>query len=476
MSEFLAALYILLLSLISIYGVMGLLTIYLYWRHRKDKPAAPAPPTEWPTVTVQLPIFNEQYVVERLLKTAVNLHYPPHKLHIQLLDDSTDETSPIAARLVREYQQQGVNINIIRRDNRDGYKAGALAATLPHIESDFIAIFDADFAPRPDFLYKTIPHFIDTPRLGMVQTRWEHLNADASALTGAQAIALDKHFGMEQIVRHRADLFPKFNGSGGVWRRQCMIDAGGWHDDTVCEDLCLSTRAILGGWQFRFLADVTAPAELPTSVMAYKSQQARWSKGSMQCLQKYGIEIAKDTRFTPIARLYAILSMSAYVTQPLLLGMLLLQIPLLYLDYHFSAWMLLFTIAGIGQPLLFIMGQQSLHSDWKWRLRHLPAMLLLAIGTAPSNSRAIWQALFGHKHPFIRTPKNGELTPSAAEEGVYRPNFDPIMFIEVFFALYAALGLFLIYWQENIGPVFFLFTCTAAFSYIARLGWRETTH
>ncbi len=469
MSEFLAALYILLISLISIYGVMGLLTIWLYWRHQETLPAHPALPAEWPTVTVQLPIYNEQYVVERLLKTAVSLHYPPDKLHIQLLDDSTDETSAIAARLVAEHQQQGVNISFIHRDNRDGYKAGALAAALPQTESDLIAIFDADFAPRPDFLHQTIPHFVENPQLGMVQTRWEHLNADASALTGAQAIALDKHFGMEQLVRHRADLFPKFNGSGGVWRHACMIDAGGWHDDTVCEDLCLSTRAILDGWQFRFLADVTAPAELPTNVMAYKTQQARWSKGSTQCLRKYGRVIGENGRFSLIARLYAILSMSAYVTQPLLLGMLLLQIPLLYLDYHFSAWMLLFTIAGIGQPLLFIMGQQTLHADWKWRLRHFPAMLLLAIGTAPSNSRAIGQALFGRDHPFVRTPKNGE-----SKGGAYRPRLDWIMLVEIFFALYATLGLFLIFWQKNIGPVFFLFTCFAAFSYIAWLGWRET--
>ena len=471
MSDFLAALYILLLSLISIYGVMGLLTLWLYWRHRQEQfPAPPVAPADWPTVTVQLPIYNEQYVVERLLKTAVSLNYPPDKLHIQLIDDSTDETSAIAARLIADYQQQGVNINFLHRDNRDGYKAGALAAALPQTDSDFIAIFDADFAPRPDFLRQTIPHFLAEPKLGMVQSRWEHLNADFSALTGAQAIALDKHFGMEQVVRHRADLFPKFNGAGGVWRRECMIAVGGWHDDTVCEDLCLSTRAILDGWQFRFLTDVTAPAELPTSVMAYKSQQARWSKGSTQCLRKYGKAIMKNGRFTLIARLYAVLSMSAYITQPLLLGLLLLQIPLLWLNYHFSPYMLLFTFAGLGQPILFIMGQQTLHTDWKRRLRHFPAMLLLAIGTAPSNSRAIWQALFGHDHPFVRTPKRGDGNSTTA----YRPRFDKIFFVEIFFALYAAFGIYLIISRQNMGPLFFLLTCISAFSYIAWLGWQET--
>ena len=469
MIQILGSLYLLTVIGLSLYGFLGLLTLWLYWRHRHDAfPLPDAAEADLPPVTVQLPIFNERYVVERLIETAVSLNYPPDRLQIQVIDDSTDDTTTKAAMLVQHYNKKGVNIALLRRDSREGYKAGALAAALRQASGEFIAIFDADFQPQPDFLRQTIPHFLNAPKLGMVQARWGHLNAGDSALTAAQAIALDKHFAMEQTVRHRANMFPKFNGSGGVWRRSCIEQAGGWRADTVCEDLCLSTRATLNGCQFRFLNDVVAPAELPISMTAYKNQQARWAKGSVQCLQIYGRAILADRQHTLMGRLYALLSMSAYAAHLFIIALLLLLVPLLVANYAFPVNMLAFSLAGIGQPLLFILGQQVLYPDWRRRLRHFPTLLLMALGTAPSNSRAILQAIYGRRHPFIRTPKYGGGKTS------YRLRLDRVIFGEIALALYAALGLALALAHNNFGPVFFLAASAFGFGYVAFLSFRET--
>ena len=308
----------------------------------------------------------------------------------------------------------------------------------------------------------------------MIQARWGHINALDSPLTTAQSIALDKHFVMEQSVRHRANLFPKFNGAAGIWRRTCIEDAGGWQVDTVCEDLCLSTRAVLRGWQFRFLSEIVAPAELPTSIVAYKNQQARWAKGSIQCLQKYSGAIIRDRNYSLTARLYALLSMSAYATHFLLLIMLLLQIPLLILDVHFSSLMLIFTIIGLGQPILFILAQKESYADWARRLIHFPTLLLVAIGTAPSNSRAMIQAVLGKDHPFVRTPKGMSGTRlNSGEQIFYRLPFDSVLLVELILFGYATFGLVLAIARDNPGPVFILLTSSLGFGYVALLELRE---
>jgi cellulose synthase/poly-beta-1,6-N-acetylglucosamine synthase-like glycosyltransferase len=469
MIEFLGIIYVLTVAAMSLFGFLGLFTLWLYWRHRHDSAPCPTFTTEPPPVTIQLPIFNEKYVVERLIRAAAAQNYPIDRLHVQVIDDSTDDTTDIAAEWVTYYKRKGVHIDLVHRDNRAGYKAGALAAALPQVQGEFIAIFDADFEPTPDFLQRTIPYFVNEPELGMIQARWGHLNADDSALTAVQAIALDKHFAMEQTVRHRANMYPKFNGAGGIWRRTCMEDAGGWQDDTVCEDLDLSTRAILKGWQFRFLNDVTAPAELPTSITAYKSQQARWAKGSTQCLNKFGWDILRDRQHSLGARLYALVSMSAYSTHLLLLVLLLLQIPLIYGHYRFPTALFIFSLIAIGQPLLFVLGQQVLYPDWLKRLRHFPTLLIVAIGLAPSNSRAILQAFSRGDHVFVRTPKTGAL----ATKEPYRLPFDWIVVAEVFLALYSLGGLLLAFSQGNWGSTFFLTTCTIGFGYVAFLSLRE---
>ncbi len=472
MITILSGLYVMALMGLSVFGLLGLLTLALYWKHRHALYPPPMVPSHlWPAVTVQLPIYNERYVVERLIETAVSLKYPREKLQIQVVDDSTDDTTARAARLVNTYQRQGYDICLIHRQERKGYKAGALAKALDTASGEFIAIFDADFQPPPNFLLQTIPHFHQEARLGVVQARWGHLNAAQSLLTRVQAIALDKHFAMEQTVRHRADLYPKFNGAAGVWRRACLEDAGGWLDDTVCEDLCLSTRAVLKKWEFRFLNDVEAPAELPSSITAYKTQQARWAKGSTQCLLKYGRSILNDPNHSHTARWYAILSMSAYATHLLLLLLLVVQVPLTYLNYTFPPLLMLISIAGLGQPLLFILAQQVLHKDWRHRLLYLPATLIVAVGLTPNNVRAVLQAFFSKSHPFIRTPKLGNNKNLANIN--YKSSFDSIIAFEVLFAIYSGIGLAAAFYQANFGPIFLLLTAFLGSTYVAYASIRD---
>ncbi len=463
--------------LLSVYGFIGIFTLWLYWRHREEDSAGPSiQEYDFPVVTVQLPIYNERYVVERLIRAVANLDYPSDRLQIQVIDDSNDDTAEIAARLVSHYQKRDIRIEHVRRTHRTGFKAGALAKAMKNAEGEFLAIFDADFQPRPDFLLKTMPYFKISPELGMIQARWGHINADVSPLTAAQSIALDKHFVMEQTVRHRANLFPKFNGAAGVWRRQCLNDAGGWLDDTVCEDLCLSTRAVLKGWRFLFLPNVVAPAELPLSITAYKNQQARWAKGSIQCLHKYWLEVLRNHRYSLGARLYALISMSAYATHILLLILLLLQIPLIILDVRLPSLMWLFSLIGLGQPLLFILAQKESYSDWMRRLLHFPTLLLLAIGIAPSNSRAMLQAFLKDQHPFVRTPKGisgRQFDVQSDKISPYNLGVDSIWFLEVFFAVYASIGAGLAILNGNFSPLFLLITSLLGFSYVAWLGIQE---
>ncbi|MFQ5401459.1 MAG: glycosyltransferase [Anaerolineae bacterium] len=475
MSDFLGILYLLAAAGLSVYGLLGLVTLGLYWRHRRHTPPPLNISGELPPVTVQLPVYNERYVVDRLISAAVQLDYPSDRLQIQVIDDSTDDTTQRAAALVNQYKRKGVNISLLHRRRRDGFKAGALAEAMAQCEGEFIAIFDADFQPSPDFLRQTVPYFLDDPQLGVIQARWDHLNANQSPLTAAQAIALDKHFAMEQTVRHRANLFPKFNGAAGVWRRRCMEDAGGWESDTVCEDLCLSTRAVLKGWQFQFLEHVTAAAELPTSISAYKNQQARWAQGSFQCLSKYGKAILRDRTHSVLARLYALLSMSAYATHLLLLILLLLQAPMNFGAIQAPRGWLLVSLAGIGQPMLFVLGQWALHKDWRHRLRHFPTLLLLAIGTAPSNSRAILQAWFGLRLEFVRTPKQGEGRQDSNEQegGAYRLPFEGIILVELLMAAYATGGLVLALLYGRYASAPFLLSCLLGFGYVSFLGLRE---
>ncbi len=454
---------------LALYGCLGFFALWQYRRHRDDRFVLPAIPwDELPAVTVQLPVYNEREVIGRLIASTVALNYPADRLQIQVLDDSTDDTTELAANAVANYAARGVDIALYHRDHRRGFKAGALQQALDTASGAMIAIFDADFVPPQDFLLQTIPYLQDNSKLGVVQARWGHLNDQESPLTAVQAMALDKHFAIEQLIRHRANLFPKFNGSAGVWRKTAMIDAGGWQDDTVCEDLCLSTRAVLRGWQFHFADDVVAPAELPATISAYKTQQSRWTTGATQCLVKYAAAIWKTGDQTVAARLYALLSMSAYMTNALLLLLLFVQLPLLILGARPPAWLYPLSLLGLGQPILFVLAQTSLYKDWPRRLLHLPVLLLIAMGLAPSNTWAALKGLGPHNVPFMRTPKGAG--PS------YRSSLTWMLGIELGSMVYCGISLLLALSLGNSGPTLLLGSAMLAFGYVSWLSAQEYHH
>ena len=455
-----AALYVAAAVALAIYGLLGFVTLGLYLRHRHERRPRPVIAAgDWPTVTVQLPLFNERDVVERLLDAAAALDYPRDRLEIQILDDSTDDTTALAEAWAARQRAAGLDVGLLHRDDRSGFKAGALAAATAVARGEFIAIFDADFVPLPSFLRLTLPYFHNDPQLGAVQARWSHLNAGETALTAAQAIALDKHFAVDQLVRHRANCFPKFNGSAGVWRRACIEAVGGWQADTLCEDLCLSTRAVLGRWRLHFADDVVAPAELPRTLLAYQNQQARWAMGATQCLTKYAVPIWRAPDSSLLARLYALLSMSAYSTHPLLLLILALQLPLILSGFRFPSWMIIFSLLGMGQPLLFLLAQQALYRDWPRRARHLPALLLLAVGIAPSNTWAVLRGLFDRNFTFVRTPKGRARS--------YRLRAGRGLWLQAALAAYAAALLALALALGNLGAALLPLFGLLGFGYVA---------
>jgi cellulose synthase/poly-beta-1,6-N-acetylglucosamine synthase-like glycosyltransferase len=464
-------LYFVVVGGLALYGWLGLITLYLYWRHRGNDPSAPTYPSSvLPPVTVQLPLYNEKFVVDSLIHSAANLQYPRDRLEIQVLDDSTDDTTARVEALVAHYRSQGINISLLHRTHRRGYKAGALNEGMEAALGEFVAVFDADFQPPPDFLYRTIPYFLDDEQLGVVQARWAHANPKSSALTGIQAMALDKHFIIEQTVRHRAALFPKFNGTAGIWRRSCLEAIGGWQADTLCEDLCASTRAFLSGWRFRFLPEVLAPAELPATISGYRSQQSRWAKGSTQCLRKYGWQILRSRQLPLSTRLYGLLTMASYATSLLVLLLLLLQIPLLYVNLDMSVWMAPLSMAGLGQPLLFLVSQKRLYADWKERIFRLPLLLLTVLGLSVTITRAVLQGALGHDTNFNRTPKLG----SGAQpgEGYHNP-VDWLVITELCLALYAGVGMGIALERDRLTPLFFMGACLLGLSYVIFLSVRE---
>ena len=399
----LVGLYILCLIGVAVYAFNALIMSGLFLKYRGPGQRPPTPAT-WPKVTVQLPIFNERFVVERLIDAVCALDYPPEQLSIQVLDDSTDETVTLARACVAWQQQKGMNIQYVRRADRSGFKAGALAYGLESAPGEFIAIFDADFVPQPDFLKKVIPHF-NAPTIGAIQARWGHLNAHYSVLTRAQALALDGHFAVEQTARSRSGLIFNFNGSGGIWRRACIIDAGGWQADTIAEDLDLSYRAQLKGWQFSYLPDVVAPAEIPPLLTAFKRQQFRWAKGAIQCLRKTAHPLWQ-TPMSPWRKLQALLHLSAYMVHPLLLGMVLLGLPVILLRDPGTLPLGALGIAGFAPPVLFALSQWAIYPDWRRRFLYFPFLVFLGGGVTLNNTKAIFEAIFDRNATlFLRTPK-----------------------------------------------------------------------
>jgi cellulose synthase/poly-beta-1,6-N-acetylglucosamine synthase-like glycosyltransferase len=409
MESIILLIYFISLCILFGFGLHGLILLFYYHKTRKVTRPEALMPAECPHVTIQLPMYNELYVIERLIGAVCGIKYPKEKLEIQVLDDSTDETIQIAKKIVREYSAKGFDIKYLHRENREGYKAGALREGLKTAKGEFIAIFDADFVPREDFLMKTIPNFND-PKIGMVQTRWVHLNEDYSFLTRAQALALDGHFVIEQQVRNKAGFFINFNGTGGVWRKSTIIDAGNWQQDTLTEDLDLSYRAQLKGWKFIFLNDVTSPAELPADINGLKTQQFRWTKGAVETAKKMLPHVFRANLPWHV-KLECFVHLTSNIVFPFIILVALLNVPIVIIKNTFTGYdqfytlMSIFVLASISSFLFYTFSQQAIHIDWRRRLFLFPVFLAGSMGFAINNSKAVFEALFNYKTGFTRTPK-----------------------------------------------------------------------
>ena len=399
------------LGVLAIYGLHRYHLVYLYLKYRRRPPRPLASFEEPPVVTVQLPLYNEMYVVERLIRAVCALDYPRDRLEIQVLDDSTDETTGIVRDLVRQMRAAGHDIRHLHRTVRSGFKAGALADGLASARGEFIAIFDADFMPTPDFLERSV-HFFTDPKVGMVQVRWGHLNRDYSLLTRIQSIFLDGHFIIEHTARNRSGRFFNFNGTAGVWRRACIESAGGWQHDTLTEDLDLSYRAQLRGWKFVFLPEVQSPAELPVDMDSFKSQQHRWAKGSIQTGKKLLPAIWKSSLPFKV-KLEAFFHLSSNGAYPLMIVVSLLMFPSLVIRRHLNwshfLWidLLLFASATFSISTFYLCSQREARRSWIRSLKYLPLLMSLGIGLSVNNARAVLEALLNRQSEFTRTPKYG---------------------------------------------------------------------
>ena len=408
----LTGLYLLVVCLIASYGLHRYWLVYLFYRRRRNAPRPARRYDELPPVTVQLPLYNEDMVAHRVIDAACALDYPTGKLQIQVLDDSTNESAMIAAGRVAHWAARGVDIQHLHRPDRHGFKAGALANALPQATGQFIAVFDADFVPPRDFLRRTIHYFTD-PAIGMVQTRWDHLNRDDSLLTRSQAIFLDGHFIIEHTARNRAGRWINFNGTAGIWRRQAIVDAGGWQHDTLTEDVDLSYRSQMAGWHFVFLPRVKCPAQLPPEINAFKAQQHRWTKGSIQTARKL-LPRLLGSAVPPSVKVEAFFHLTSpmvylYVT----LMALLLYPAVLVNSAPFERGTMagvifatsLFALGTASAAVFYVASQRAQHRSVAGTVAAIPVLMSIGVGIALNNARGCVEALLGRPSPFERTPK-----------------------------------------------------------------------
>jgi cellulose synthase/poly-beta-1,6-N-acetylglucosamine synthase-like glycosyltransferase len=474
--------YILSLSILTIFGSQGFIMIYYYLKYRSQKPQAVETLTTYPVVTVQLPVFNELYVVGRLIDAACAMIYPKEKLEIQLLDDSTDETVDVVNQYVERYRKLGFDIKHIRRTNRTGYKAGALKEGLVDARGEFVAIFDADFVPRPDFLLKTIAHFASDPKVGMVQTRWEHLNSDYSLLTRTQAMALDGHFVIEQAVRNKVGFFINFNGTAGVWRKECILDAGNWQADTLTEDLDLSYRAQLRGWKFKYLNNVTSPAELPSEINALKSQQFRWTKGAIETARKVLPSVWRSSLPLRI-KVHATFHLTNNFVWPFIVIAGILNVPLVFIKHSgmhdtYFTFMSVFVFAFIGSFMFYLFSQKDVYRDWRKRIFLFPVFMAGSMGLAVNNSRAVIEGLFKRKSEFVRTPKYRIQSKQDSWKGKsYVPvKISGTVIFEIVLAIYCLFGLVASIYFLEIAAVPFQLLFFLGFSIVSGMSLKHAFH
>ncbi|MFQ5604521.1 MAG: cellulose synthase family protein [bacterium] len=438
--------YGLILLMLVMFGVHKYFLLYLYLKHKNKPIYKKGKLCKLPVVTVQLPLFNEKYVIERLLESVCNLDYPKDRLEIQILDDSIDETKIVARDLVRMYQAQGIDVRHIHRENRTGFKAGALDVGLQQAKGEFVAVFDADFVPKPDFLKQTLPYFTNQ-KVGLVQARWGHLNRNYSLLTRIQSMFLDGHFIIEHTARNRSGRFFNFNGTAGIWRKEAIFDAGGWQHDTLTEDLDLSYRAQLAGWKFVYLPDVVAPAELPVEINAYKSQQHRWAKGSVQTAKKLLPFIFKS-------KLPFFVKLEAGVHLVSNLTYLFMTIPSLFMpiilhlqlrrdwDWMVYVYFFVFFTATLSVIFYYLISQKESQADWQKQIPYLPILMSLGIGLSINNTKAVLEALFNYATEFKRTPKYSiENTRDNWKNKTYRSDFDYQPVLELLMGSYFTISL-----------------------------------
>lgn len=469
-------LYLFTVGLLAVYGLNSLVLCLLYRPGSiSSNRISLGKDFHWPRVTVQLPIFNERYVVDRLIQAVGSLEYPADRLQIQVLDDSTDETTQILEQAIQPLQEKGLEVQFIHRTDRDGFKGGALQNGLCSATGDVIAIFDADFLPPPDFLVRTVPFFPARADLGCLQTRWGHVNAQTSWLTRTQSVGIDGHFMLEQNTRSQRSLFLNFNGTAGVWRRSCILDAGGWHSDTLTEDLDLSYRAQLKGWAIQYLPDIVVPAELPAHINAFKRQQFRWAKGSIQTAKKLLGELWRSS--APIAvKLEGTLHLTNYCVHPLILLNLLLTLPILFSNSPLIKIVPLFTLAAVGPPLMYWLVMREQGMKFTERLRHLFMLMMLGMGVSVNNTRAVGEALMGVRSSFMRTPKL-----NIPSRGPLRESPDPSyiiprdsnIWIELILSIFALTLLIYVLFTGVWILAFWLSIYGGGFGYVAVLGWRQ---
>ncbi len=429
------------LAILSLYGSHRYRMAFLYYRHKFKLPTPSKALDSMPRVTVQLPVFNEMYVVERLIDAVCKIDYPRELFEVQVLDDSTDETCGIARACVERWKQKGIDIQYVHRENRQGFKAGALENGLHLAKGEFVAVFDADFVPSPDFLTRTVPFFADSG-VGMVQVRWGHLNREFSILTQAQSILLDGHFIIEHTARNRSGCFFNFNGTAGIWRRATITDAGGWQHDTLTEDLDLSYRAQLKGWQFVFLPEIISPAEVPVDMNAFKSQQHRWAKGSIQTAKKLLPTILRSDLPYLVKReaFFHLTNNVAYLLMVVLSVMMPLSMVVRLRHNLYSTLLLdlpVFLSATASVSFFYVATQREIGQRWWGRLKFLPFLMSLGIGMAINQSKAVLEALFDRQSEFTRTPKTGSEGKVAQKvKRAYRGTVNFVPIVELLFAAY----------------------------------------
>jgi cellulose synthase/poly-beta-1,6-N-acetylglucosamine synthase-like glycosyltransferase len=456
-------------------------------------PTHPDLPSDLPLVTVQLPIFNERYVSRRLVDAVCQLDWPKDKLQIQVLDDSTDDTQNILQDAVAEYQAKGVWIEYLHRVNRQGFKAGALQEAMPKVKAEYIAIFDADFVPSTDWLKRTMQHYLHPTmdRLAVVQTRWGHINAEYSLLTKLQAVNLDGHFAVEQEARHRRGYFLNFNGTAGIWYKQAIIDSGGWHADTLAEDMDLSYRAQMGGWKIFYDNSIATPAELPVAITAFKLQQFRWAKGGIQCAKK----LLGKVWFSPLPVMHkwqATVHLTGHIVHPLLMILVLMSVPLLavanppssaptttntfnLLEFLWGAMML---PATFGPPFLYSMAQKSLHPQtWHRRLGRVFMLALLGTGISWSNTRAVIAGFLNTGANFRRTPKfDIKYKSDRWENKAYAVPLDGTALVELGLCAYSFIAVFLAASKGLYLTLPFMLLYAVSYGYVGSLTLWQSWH